>query len=207
MIRSLWISFLAFQFIASTGCALLNSYRPSSRLVSVNGVEITAEEAGHRLFQEAMDARQDKNDETAKHLLAQVVKKYHDTAAAHLAYVELGRLFLDHAEAQKAQRILEVFLVKHPYSEAADEGRYLLALSKLPRATANPQRPSWILLSKTPAAMRRVNPKLWNWRGNSKKTVRTRRPFATTPKRTDSATTAGSSVRLRNASKACSRIT
>ena len=141
MKRSWWIMILALNLCASTGCALLKSHRPSNRMVTVNGVEISAEKAGHDLFKEAMDARQDKNDETAKHLLAQVIKKYHDTTAAHLAYVELGRLFLDHQQPEKAQRILEVFLVKHPYTPAGDEARYLLALSQMAQGNTDSAAP------------------------------------------------------------------
>jgi len=131
MNRSAGIFIVLGCCLTLASCALLKPHTTSDRKVTVNGIEMTAEEAGHDLFQEAMDARQSQNNETAKHLLAQVIKKYHDATAAHLAYVELGRLFLDLNEPQRAQRVLEVFLMKHPYAPIADEARYLLARSQI----------------------------------------------------------------------------
>ena len=86
-------------------CALLHSHSKATRLVTLEGVEMTAEAAAQELFGRAMEARQDKNDEAAKHLLRQIIKNYDDSLAAKTAHVELARIFLDQRQPLRAQRI------------------------------------------------------------------------------------------------------
>ena len=61
---------------------LLHSHSKATRLVTLEGVEMTAEAAAQELLARAMEARQDKNDEAAKHLLRQIIKNYDDSLAA-----------------------------------------------------------------------------------------------------------------------------
>ena len=131
---------LIFSFLI-TNCALLQSQTKATRVVTLEGVEMTAEAAAQELFGRAMEARQDKNDEAAKHLLKQIIKNYDDSIAAKTAHVELARLWLDQRQPLRAQRILERLLVQHPYVPQADEARYLLALSQLAQGDTDAATP------------------------------------------------------------------
>src|SRR5687767_13716246 len=123
--------FLVVIAACTTTTSARGTQEPSTRMVSVDGQQVLAEDVAASLFSQAQQANE---PATKKTLLRRVVDEFADTQARGPATVELARLLLDEKQAhsaQEAQAALERLLLEDPTSPAAGDARALLAMTQL----------------------------------------------------------------------------
>jgi ABC-type branched-subunit amino acid transport system substrate-binding protein len=114
----------------------------TSRMVDVNGQQVPAEKVARGMLEEGNAAARTHDDAKAKRLFEDIRKDYADTTSYGGASVGLARLLLEAGDAKGAQAVVEKLLLDDPTSPAADDARYVLAMSQLQQGDSKSAAPT-----------------------------------------------------------------
>ncbi len=133
---------LALMVMVAVGCQTTQGTQRSDRMVMVDGQSLPAEQVAETLYQQAIDKRKADDLSGAEQDLKRLIDDYGDTSWVDFAMVALAQIHLDQDQPEQAQKLLEQLLLERPASDAADQARYLLALSQLEQGDAASAAPT-----------------------------------------------------------------